>query len=192
MCYIIANFKVEDHDGQPDLLVQKLYDFAYPSEAMAENVLWDVFNDYAKGENLEHIQQYFDYPLGLMNIHDGTVVLYIDNPEPRTADNNRQQWDEHREAILFGLSGDQHARRLRERGEAAQELFADPDIPVNTPDDLEKAVETFLMLKTVEKALGIPAETLIDQMLGEDTSSTVTVTDTAAPVKPHGLKVRGQ
>lgn len=104
MCYEIVqiNFDVEaipddklvDPENKPvaDYGTRGLYPFSFPAEFLAEAALEQMFADYERvlsgdtgeldQEGIATIKKVFEYPVGLVEIHTGEVILYRDAPRP--------------------------------------------------------------------------------------------------------------
>lgn len=89
MCYKIVqvNFTIKDEAGFPG--VRTLYDFEIPSlelaELLAERLFTDVEDHYNPDhtepvEGIEFVEAAVEFPVALVNVHDGTVRLFSDQP----------------------------------------------------------------------------------------------------------------
>lgn len=104
MCYEIVqvNFNVEsipdDKLSDPenkyaaDYGTRGIYPFSFPAEFLAETAIEQIFGEYERiqagdfgdlgQEDIATVKKMFEYPVGLVEIHTGEVILYRDAPRP--------------------------------------------------------------------------------------------------------------
>jgi hypothetical protein len=67
MCYKVVNVDFTQVNESGDPLVRQLFDIEFPSQVLAELMVEKMYVDVAKGSN---IGEFFEFPVGLINVHD--------------------------------------------------------------------------------------------------------------------------
>jgi hypothetical protein len=157
MCYKVVNVDFTQVNESGDPLVRQLFDIEFPSQVLAELMVEKMYVDVAKGSN---IGEFFEFPVGLINVHDGEITVFSDQDVPEGAG-----WDIDERFRLAKVKADHVVLRagsatdLMEKGiapDALWEALADFLI-VNHPEVLgmdSKAPERLEALSKLERSRG--------------------------------------
>lgn len=207
MCYAVVNIDYTNKDADNNPAVRQMYDFVVPSLVLAEMLIENMFIDFQEGHVTDAEQlTVFDYPIVAVNVHDGEVTWFNDQPIPEHVQGD---WTKERvfdavaaeahhivprlsESSAVVASGvmtaeDVHSAYLKfmENPEGFADLFADmsqviSEVDQDDPDALLSALESFLA--STPNGADPSSET------GTDGPSDVSDTTPA----PKGLKMRGE